>query len=97
MSRKNRVDIGDLNAPAKKAKTDSSSLGGEDPPAVNPLTGALYSNKFKSLYAKRRTLPVYQFLKEIQDDVRKNQVVVVEGETGSGKTTQIPQFLVQAG
>jgi len=25
------------------------------------------------------------------------QVVVVEGETGSGKTTQIPQFLVDAG
>ena len=29
--------------------------------------------------------------------VRLNQSVVVEGETGSGKTTQIPQFLVNAG
>lgn len=29
--------------------------------------------------------------------VTSEQVVVVEGETGSGKTTQIPQFLVDAG
>ncbi|CAB1118542.1 unnamed protein product [Ectocarpus sp. CCAP 1310/34] len=29
--------------------------------------------------------------------VKNNQTVVVEGETGSGKTTQIPQFLVEAG
>jgi HrpA-like RNA helicase len=29
--------------------------------------------------------------------VASNQVVVVEGETGSGKTTQIPQFLVEVG
>ena len=37
---------------------------------------------------------MYEFKKELEDDVRKNQVVVVEGETGSGKTTQIPQFLL---
>ncbi|CAK4080336.1 unnamed protein product [Aphanomyces euteiches] len=88
--RKTRVDIGD--AEPKRFKTDS-----HDPPTINPLTGALYSDKFKSIYAKRRTLPVYQFLHEIQDKVQKHQVLVVEGETGSGKTTQIPQFLVQAG
>ena len=29
--------------------------------------------------------------------MKNNQGVVVEGETGSGKTTQIPQFLVDAG
>lgn len=31
------------------------------------------------------------------EQVKNNQTVVVEGETGSGKTTQIPQFLVEAG
>jgi HrpA-like RNA helicase len=29
--------------------------------------------------------------------IRDNQVVVVVGETGSGKTTQIPQYLLEAG
>ncbi|OQR80806.1 pre-mRNA-splicing factor ATP-dependent RNA helicase PRP43 [Achlya hypogyna] len=93
--RKERVDIG--AGAAKVRKTAGYSLDSEEPPSVNPLTGALYSAKFKTIYAKRRTLPVYQFLQDIQDKVRANQVLVVEGETGSGKTTQIPQFLVQAG
>ncbi|EQC28481.1 pre-mRNA-splicing factor ATP-dependent RNA helicase [Saprolegnia diclina VS20] len=92
--RKERVDIGEA---AKVRKVASYSLDNDEPPSVNPLTGNLYSAKFKTIYAKRRTLPVYQFLHDIQDKVRANQVLVVEGETGSGKTTQIPQFLVQAG
>ena len=30
-------------------------------------------------------------LDELEEAVDKNQVIIVEGETGSGKTTQIPQ------
>lgn len=37
------------------------------------------------------------FISIIICQVKDNQTVVVEGETGSGKTTQIPQFLVEAG
>jgi HrpA-like RNA helicase len=33
---------------------------------------------------KRRLLPVYQFKNDLIEAVRKNQFVVVEGETGSG-------------
>ena len=29
--------------------------------------------------------------------VKENQIVIIQGETGSGKTTQIPQFLLDAG
>ena len=43
----------------------------------------------------RKELPVYGFLERLLDAVKNNQTVVVEGETGSGKTTQIPQFLVK--
>ena len=32
-----------------------------------------------------------EFLDTLEEAVEKNQVVIVEGETGSGKTTQIPQ------
>jgi HrpA-like RNA helicase len=42
-------------------------------------------------------LPVYQHRQEILDALGKNQVIVVESPTGSGKTTQIPLILHEAG
>jgi ATP-dependent helicase HrpA len=43
------------------------------------------------------TLPVVQRKKEIQEAILKNQVVVLCGETGSGKTTQLPKFCLELG
>ena len=42
-------------------------------------------------------LPIYQHLPEILQRLRSSQVVIVAGETGSGKTTQLPLALLQAG
>ncbi|BCS97538.1 ATP-dependent helicase [Desulfoluna limicola] len=42
-------------------------------------------------------LPVTARREEIVETIRKNQVVIISGETGSGKTTQIPKFCVEAG
>lgn len=42
-------------------------------------------------------LPVTARAEEIADAIREHQVVVVCGETGSGKTTQLPKILMQAG
>ena len=42
-------------------------------------------------------LPVHAQKNAFISSVRENQVVIVIGETGSGKTTQLPQFLHQAG
>ncbi|MCO4760299.1 MAG: ATP-dependent RNA helicase [Myxococcales bacterium] len=44
-----------------------------------------------------KTLPVYASEDALLDAVRHHQVVVVEGPTGSGKTTQLPQMLREAG
>lgn len=38
------------------------------------------------------TLPVVSFKEEILAAVKRSQIVIIIGETGSGKTTQIPQF-----
>ena len=38
---------------------------------------------------QRRFLPVYGVREELLQVIRENQVVVVVGETGSGKTTQV--------
>uniref|UniRef100_A0AAY4BH52 RNA helicase n=1 Tax=Denticeps clupeoides TaxID=299321 RepID=A0AAY4BH52_9TELE len=42
----------------------------------------------------RRTLPVYERQEELVRTIKANQVVLLVGETGSGKTTQLPQFLL---
>jgi ATP-dependent helicase HrpA len=42
-------------------------------------------------------LPIHQRRAEIIRTIRENQVVVIAGETGSGKTTQIPKFLLECG
>jgi len=46
---------------------------------------------------ERQTLPVYKYREDILKTIRDNQTVVLVGETGSGKTTQIPQFLHEVG
>ena len=44
-----------------------------------------------------KALPVYEQKQKILDCLEKNQVVIVESPTGSGKTTQIPVILYEAG
>lgn len=43
------------------------------------------------------SLPVYRHRKDILDALEKNQTIIVESPTGSGKTTQIPLILKEAG
>lgn len=43
------------------------------------------------------TLPIFPYKQEIIEAVRDNSVTIVVGETGSGKSTQLPQFLLDAG
>lgn len=44
-----------------------------------------------------KKLPVYQQKSKILDVIEKNQVIIVESPTGSGKTTQLPLILYEAG
>jgi HrpA-like RNA helicase len=42
----------------------------------------------------RKKLPAFNKRAELLDLVARNQVIVVSGETGCGKTTQVPQFIL---
>ncbi|CAL8278960.1 unnamed protein product [Merluccius merluccius] len=48
----------------------------------------------RKLQAERAQLPVFQHRHRVMDALQRHRVVVVAGETGSGKSTQIPQFLL---
>lgn len=53
--------------------------------------------KAASMEQTRMSLPIYAFKEDLVSAVGEYQVLVIVGETGSGKTTQIPQYLHEAG
>ncbi|OCF55267.1 ATP-dependent RNA helicase DDX35 [Kwoniella mangroviensis CBS 10435] len=54
-------------------------------------------NEHLSLEAQRKRLPIYKHREKLLWCVEKHQVVIVVGQTGCGKSTQIPQYLHEAG
>jgi len=58
---------------------------------------SVHVERTEAIQESRSNLPILQREQEIMEAIHKNPVVVVKGETGSGKTTQLPQFLFEAG
>ncbi|CDJ46354.1 pre-mRNA splicing factor RNA helicase, putative [Eimeria brunetti] len=70
---------------------DASTQKAAQPPEMSQKA------KAQSLQEQRRLLPVYAYREEFLRAVAQYPVIVVVGETGSGKTTQLPQFLREVG
>lgn len=66
----------------KEQKHDEEAVVEDDEPAT-----------FETIQKQRHRLPAYTAKLELMRTIAENQIVVVIGETGSGKTTQITQFL----
>ncbi|XP_048836938.1 probable ATP-dependent RNA helicase DHX34 [Brienomyrus brachyistius] len=54
-------------------------------------------SKLAKLQRERRSLPIFQYRDRIVELVRAHPVVLVAGDTGCGKSTQVPQYLLSAG
>lgn len=65
----------------------------EDAP-LNPLNGNAWPSSHNDILQGRRRLPVYGRYQEILDRYHQSPVVILSSETGSGKSTQVPQLLV---
>ncbi|KAI8974320.1 P-loop containing nucleoside triphosphate hydrolase protein [Pilobolus umbonatus] len=55
----------------------------------------LNTETYLSMKEKRQSLPISQYREEILQKLNHNQVLIVSGETGCGKSTQVPQFLAE--
>ncbi|XP_070982938.1 probable ATP-dependent RNA helicase DHX34 isoform X3 [Oncorhynchus clarkii lewisi] len=53
--------------------------------------------KLAKLRTEQKALPIFQYRDRIVELVRANPVVVVAGDTGCGKSTQVPQYLLSSG
>lgn len=91
-----------LNEAPKKAadeKDDSRSARKESQFAshLKSEKGASAFSRSKSLREQRQYLPAFACREPLMRAIRENQVTIVIGETGSGKTTQLTQFLHEEG
>lgn len=53
------------------------------------------SDSLRAIQSFREKLPAFKMKSEFLKAVAENQVLVVSGETGCGKTTQLPQFILE--
>ncbi|KAK2593399.1 DEAH-box ATP-dependent RNA helicase prp43 [Conoideocrella luteorostrata] len=77
----------------RRATTLAQATKAEDS-ADNPFTGKPHSQQYFKILQTRRDLPVHKQRQEFLDKYHSTQILVFVGETGSGKTTQIPQYVV---
>eukprot|EP00435_Cladocopium_sp_Y103_P053376 s2085_g17.t1 len=52
--------------------------------------------KYSELATKREALPAFKQREQVISTVKENQVVLLSGETGCGKSTQVPQLILDA-
>ena len=50
-----------------------------------------------TILEQRQSLPIYKLKDELIKAINDNQILIVVGETGSGKTTQMTQYICEAG
>ncbi|KAI1279538.1 ATP-dependent RNA helicase DHX8 [Halotydeus destructor] len=66
--------------------------------AISGGTKASYGKKTQlSILEQRQSLPIYKLKQELIKAVTDNQILILIGETGSGKTTQMTQYLAESG
>lgn len=85
---------------AKDGDDDESGHKNTDSKFASHLkasTGASNFSRNKSLKQQRQYLPAFASREALLKVIRENQVVICVGETGSGKTTQLTQFLHEEG
>ncbi|XP_072703991.1 pre-mRNA-splicing factor ATP-dependent RNA helicase DHX16-like isoform X4 [Ciconia boyciana] len=72
-------------------------MKGTEPDKEAPAPVPEAERRRQSAQEVRRSLPIFPYREELVAAIAQHQILVIEGETGSGKTTQIPQYLHEEG
>ena len=82
-----------LNTVKSSNKTSPSKSDGSH--MVRNFKNRTEKKKYKELHQIRSALPVFQYRSSILETIGQHQVVVLSGETGSGKSTQVPSMILE--
>lgn len=63
----------------------------------DPEAGSSPDSALGEMEKQRQSLPIFPYRDELLVSIRDHNILIVVGETGSGKTTQIPQYLHEIG
>ena len=69
----------------------------EEQPKGKNLNNNETTTTYQDIQQQRKLLPAFAVRNDLLTTIRDNQVTIVIGETGSGKTTQLTQFLYEDG
>ncbi|KII90549.1 hypothetical protein PLICRDRAFT_537126 [Plicaturopsis crispa FD-325 SS-3] len=104
LDRKEVVDeyefVFDESQTIKFVMDSADSLPGKGMSAADKLLQAQIDEaekRAKTMDETRKSLPIYTYREQLLEAVKEHQVLIVSAETGSGKTTQLPQYLHEAG
>ena len=89
-----RLNESDGDCLSSSVEESLSAWAWEDPVTRQLYQGTRLTVTRARLQEERRELPIWARREELVELLRNNQVLVVKGETGSGKSTQLPQFFL---
>lgn len=92
-----KEDDTDSAVPAAKEQEEVRTSSNKFADHLKKSDAASNFSQSKTLREQREFLPAFAVREDLLRVIRDNQVVIVVGETGSGKTTQLTQFLYEDG
>ncbi|XP_057650908.1 putative ATP-dependent RNA helicase DHX57 [Diorhabda carinulata] len=79
---------------SNKKEQSIEQLQRDDKKIVESFIYKIQDEKYKKMLNIRKDLPAWALQKNIVNTINRSQVVVISGETGCGKSTQVPQFIL---
>ncbi|KAL3698119.1 hypothetical protein R1sor_012195 [Riccia sorocarpa] len=86
-----------LTKPSTEGRRDSKSdtkKKSESSHLKRVMQDKLKSKEYKAMLDSRAALPMAQKKQEFLECLKEHDVIVISGETGCGKTTQVPQYIL---
>ncbi|KAF8971676.1 P-loop containing nucleoside triphosphate hydrolase protein [Flammula alnicola] len=87
--------VNDTSKPTRRGKPGHHPVSG-DAQIKRDFEAVLQNDKYIKILEKRNKLPAFKAKEDFLEKLEKSRVVVVVGETGCGKTTQLPQFILDS-